>query len=119
MTLVPYSSVSAFIAHCRALRAKALEGTPVSDTAARPLSPSDAEVLDEIERLLSELNEAERETLGLAQLDSSGPRAFTIRDGPDDCSAEAGQPSTSVSRRRARAELKLHRLLAAHGLLTN
>jgi hypothetical protein len=118
MTLAPYSSVSAFTAHCRALRTKRAEATGEA-AAARPFSSSDAEALDEIERLLSELSAVERDTLDLAQLNASGSQSSTIRDGPEASSGEAGQPSSSVSRRRARAELKLHRVLAAHGLLTN
>jgi hypothetical protein len=97
MSLTPYSSVSAFIAHCHVLRA--------TDSPAR----------DEIERLLAELSDADRDALGLGQVSDDTEMQPSLAS--DQLPAAAGQPSDAASRRRARAELKLHRLLAAHGLL--
>jgi hypothetical protein len=108
MSLKPYSSVSAFIAHYRALRAASGEGG--GEAAVLPAGRTQ-EVLEEIERLLGELSEAERDALGLAQ---PGQAA-----GSEGRPAAAGLPSDPASRRRARAELKLHRVLTAHGLLTS
>lgn len=110
MSLTPYSSVSAFIAHCRALHDVG------GDTAASP-TPSESAALDEIERLLSELSKDERDALGFARLGESGGRPDPMAS--EGSSATAGQPSDAVSRRRSRAELKLHRVLTAHGLLAS
>jgi hypothetical protein len=97
MTLTPYSSVSAFIAHCRVLRG------------------GDGPARNEIEGLLAELSEADRNALGLGQPygNTTEHSSFPV----DESSAAVGQPSDAASRRRARAELKLHRVLIAHGLL--
>jgi hypothetical protein len=110
MSLKPYSSVSAFIAHYRALRVGSGEGG--GGIAAAPLPAADTqEVLAEGERLLGELSEAERAALGLAQPG--------LAAGSEGRPAAAGLPSDPASRRRARAELRLHRVLAAHGLLAS
>ena len=94
---MPYSSVRAFIAHGRVLRA------------------ADGPARDEIERLLAELSQADRDALGLGQ--PSDDTTLDSSAASDELPASAGQPSDAASRRRARAELKLHRVLASHALL--
>jgi hypothetical protein len=114
MSLTPYSSVSAFVAHCRVLHEGGEGGTGRRDAAARPSLP-DSPTLDEIEPLLAEMSEAERDALGLAQ-----PPKDATMDAPlaaEGMPAAAGQHSDAASRRSARAALKLRRVLAAHGLL--
>ncbi|HUN57622.1 MAG TPA: hypothetical protein VMU41_05870, partial [Candidatus Binataceae bacterium] len=70
MSLKPYSSMSAFIAHYRAMRSAL--GVGGSGVAAAALPMTDQQALDEIERLLGELSEAERTVLGLAQSGMAG-----------------------------------------------
>jgi hypothetical protein len=78
---------------------------------------TDTAVRDEIESLLSELSDTERDALGLARLSKDiSPDAQLVVEGMP---AAAGEPSDAASRRQARAELKLHRILAAHGLLSS
>ena len=112
MNLTPYSSVSAFIAHVRALQSDGQSGTS-GNIAARPTLTADS--FDEIKRVLDELSEDERLALGLTRASGeTKPSDHFVSEG---WPAAAGQPSDAASRRRARAELKLHRALVAHGLL--
>jgi hypothetical protein len=111
MKLTPYSSVSAFVAHARALNA-ANQGTTGNGDAGGSAMTTDA--LNEINDVLSGLSAVEREALGVAQ---SAPTSHHLAS--DGCSAAAGHPSDAASRRRARAELKLHHALVALGLLAD
>jgi hypothetical protein len=98
MKLRTYSSLAAFMAHYAALRAAHSDGADASP--ARAGSPDDAATLIEMERVIAELSDADR-----AALD-------------DDATAPANAiPSGAAARHRARAELKLRRLLTARGLL--
>jgi hypothetical protein len=93
MKLRAYSSLAAFMAHYAALR------TAHSDGAGAP-NPDDAATLIEMERIIDELSEADRAALR------------------DYASSNADASSSSVAaRHRARAELKLHHLLTARGIL--
>lgn len=95
MKLRTYSSLAAFIAHYAALRAANIAGV----RAVRADAPvaGEAATLSEMEGLIDELSAADRAVL---------------RD-------QASQPISSgaAGRHRARAEIKLHRLLTARGLL--
>jgi hypothetical protein len=84
-----YSSLAAFLAHCRAL-------STGRDAPGRTLSAQESAYLNEMERLLASLGPDERAAL---QTDS--------------CPAAGG----SAERRRARAELKLRRVLAANSII--
>jgi hypothetical protein len=100
MSLPAYSSLEAFVAHYRLLRA---ERTRAAATAANPASPSiptDAATLAEMELLVAELSPAERSAIA-----DNAPAS-------DDATATG-----AALRHRARAELHLRRLLAARGLL--
>jgi hypothetical protein len=99
MNLRAYSSVTAFMAHYVALRTARSDGTGAPRE--KPPHPDDAATLIEMERIIGELSTADRDAL---HNEASSP-ADTI-------------PSGAVARHRARAELKLYRLLAARGLLT-
>jgi hypothetical protein len=92
-----YSSLAAFMAHYAALRSAHSDNAP---SPARAESPDDAATLIEMERVIEELSEADRGALD----DDATPPANAI-------------PSGAAARHRARAELKLRRLLAARGLL--
>jgi hypothetical protein len=93
MKLRTYSSLAAFMAHYAALsRAHAGAARP---PAAAALNSQDAATLEEMERLLGELSAADRAALAAVSPISTGPAA----------------------RHRARAELKLRRMLAARGVL--
>jgi hypothetical protein len=98
MKLRTYTSLAAFMAHYAALR------TAHSDTSgnasAEALSPDDAATLLELERVIGELSAADRDALH----DDAMPAANAL-------------PSGAAARHRARAELKLRRLLAARGIL--
>ncbi|HEX4210004.1 MAG TPA: hypothetical protein VHY56_06400, partial [Candidatus Binataceae bacterium] len=89
MSLKPYSSVSAFVAHYRALRASGEEGCS-GEAAAPSLAGEAQQALAESERLLEELSEAERAALGLAQSGIAGSEGRP---------AAAGLPSDPASRR--------------------
>jgi hypothetical protein len=98
MKLRTYSSLAAFMAHYAALR------TAHADTSGKAsadaLSPDDATTLLEMERVVGELSAADRDALD------------------DDAAQAANALSNGVAaRHRARAELKLRRLLAARGIL--
>ena len=98
MKLRAYSSFAAFMAHYAALRTAHSDGAGASPASAP--SPDDAATLIEMERLIAELSEADREALH------------------DDAASYANAiPSGTAARHRARAELKLRRLLAARGIL--
>jgi hypothetical protein len=96
MKLRAYSSLTAFLAHYAALRAarsaRAEATAPTSD---------DAATLTAMEELIEELSESDRAAL---------------RDDPSAPSDNATS-SGAAERHRARAELKLHRLLTARGML--
>jgi hypothetical protein len=92
MKLHTYSSLAAFIAHYDSLRGARSDATAISN-------PDDAATLAEMERIIGELSDADRSAL-------TGTTAST------DASA-----SGDAARHRARAELKLRRLLVARGLL--
>jgi hypothetical protein len=98
MKLRVYSSLAAFMAHYAALR------TAHSDAAgkarAEALNPADAATLIEMERVIEELSAADRDALH----EDAAPSANAL-------------PSGVAARHRARAELKLRRLLAARGIL--
>lgn len=91
-----YSSIAAFLAHYRALRGAARH----PKGAAASLNAEERTWLAEMERLTSELAPAERDLLAEAEAGGAGAAASVIR------------------RRRERAEFKLARILAAHGILT-
>ena len=94
MKLRTYSSLAAFIAHYATLRA-----AHANPAHAGVANPADAATLAAIESVVGELSPADREALHNA---SSSPDAHS---------------SGAANRHRARAELKLRRLLAARGLL--
>jgi hypothetical protein len=91
MSLPAYSSLEAFVAHYRLLRAA---NGRAAATAASPPHPTDAATLAEMELLVAELSPAERSAL----------------------TADATVTGAAL-RHRARAEFHLRRLLAARGLL--
>jgi hypothetical protein len=97
MKLRTYSSLAAFITHYETVRAahanRAVAG------AAGTANPDDTATLAAMENIVGELSPADRDALRDA---SSSPDAH---------------PSGDAARHRARAELKLRRLLAARGLL--
>ena len=88
MNLRPYSSLAAFLAHYAALRSARDARAGVENAAA----PDDAAILDEMERVLAGLSTVDRDAL---------------RD---------ASPAAAARRHRDRAQIHLHRLLAAHGL---
>ncbi|MGH7984732.1 MAG: hypothetical protein ACREQX_00365 [Candidatus Binataceae bacterium] len=93
-----YTSITAFLAYCRVLKSACADGTIASEERA---------CLAAMERLIAAaLSERERGALGLTQ---SSATAISHDDKPADQQA---------TRRRARAELKLHRALAEQGVLT-
>jgi hypothetical protein len=94
MKLRTYSSLAAFIAHYETLRA-----THADLAHAGVANPNDAATLAAMESIVCELSPADREALREAS------------------SSTDAHPSGTATRHGARAELKLHRLLAAHGLL--
>jgi hypothetical protein len=96
MKLRAYSSLAAFIAHYAALRAAHSDGA--GTIRAGTSSPDDAATLIAMERVIDELSEAERAALR------------------DDAVSLAISSGTSA-RHRARAEVKLRRLLAARDIL--
>jgi hypothetical protein len=101
--VLKYSSITAFVAHYRAL----------SDAAqnSAPLRADERAYLQEMEGLLrNALTESERDELGL----SPRPRSAQKIGGP---SAGDGRSGNQAARRRARAQLKLHHALAARGIL--
>jgi hypothetical protein len=95
MKLRTYSSLAAFIAHYETLRAANADRSP-----ANVANPDDAATLAAMESVVGELSPADRDALH--QDTSSSPDT---------------RPSGAANRHRARAELKLRRLLAARGLL--
>lgn len=98
MKLRAYSSLAAFMAHYAALRAAQSDGA--GTIRAGTSSPDDAATLIEMERVIDELSDAERAALR------------------DDAASLANAISSGAPvRHRARAELKLRRLLAARGIL--
>jgi hypothetical protein len=97
MNLRAYSSLAAFMAHYAALRAAHSDGAGVVREAS---NADDAATLIEMERVIGELSAADRDALH----DDAAPVANAI-------------PSGTAARHRARAELKLRRLLAARGIL--
>jgi len=109
MSLPAYSSLEAFVAHYRLLRAAhapaATAARPASPsdatTLATPASHSDAATLAEMERIIGELSAADQIALK-KELEAE---------------FEALGWSHPAARHRARAELHLRRLLAARGLL--
>jgi hypothetical protein len=94
MKLRAYSSLAAFMAHYAALRTVLADCASVAR--ADPPNPDDAATLIEMQRVIDELSAADRDALH------------------DDADA---LPSGAAARHRARAELKLRRLLAARGVL--
>jgi hypothetical protein len=99
MKLRAYSSIAAFMTHYAALRRALCDGARLSSE--RSPSSDDAATLIEMERIIDELSLADREALH----DEAAAVFVDI-------------PSGAAARHRARAELKLRRLLAARGLLT-
>ena len=89
-----YSSLAAFFAHLETLGAIHADGARASAA-----SPDDAATLDAMEVIVAQLNPADRDALR------------------DASSSDGAQPSGAAARHRARAELALHRLLVARGLL--
>ncbi len=96
MSLPAYSSLEAFVAHYRLLRAASTAATPAS-----PSNPTDAATLAEMERIIGELSAADQIALK-KELEAE---------------FEALGWSHPAARHRARAELHLRRLLVARGLL--
>jgi hypothetical protein len=94
MNLRTYSSLAAFIAHYDALRAAHADVARASAA-----NPDDAATLAAMETIVGELSPADRDALRNAA------------PSPD------AHPSGPAGRHRARAELRLRRLLAARGLL--
>ena len=126
MKLRAYYSIAAFIAHYGALRAmhsaNAGKDAPSADEAA---------TLIEMERVIDELSPADRDALheeappATPALPSRINREEPIRalmfdddDAPAARSVSVVLSSGAATRHRARAELKLRRLLTARGLLT-
>jgi hypothetical protein len=115
MSLPAYSSLEAFFAHYRLLRAArvpaATAARPASPanpsdaatlaTPASPSNPTDAATLAEMERIIGELSAADQIALK-KELEAE---------------FEALGWSHPAARHRARAELHLRRLLVARGLL--
>jgi hypothetical protein len=99
MKLRAYSSFSAFMAHYAALRSA--QSDAASAASAVAANPDDAATLFEMERLIAELSAADRDVLH-----------------DEAASISNAVPSRTTGRQRARAELKLRRLLAGRGLLT-
>jgi hypothetical protein len=128
MKLRGYSSLAAFMAHYAALR------TAHSDVAGKAsadgFSPDDAATLIEMERVVGELNDADRDALHddaapapnalPSDADRNQPkRALRLdADAPGARSVAGANSSGATVRHRARAELKLRRLLIARGILT-
>jgi hypothetical protein len=94
MNLRTYSSLAAFIAHYETLREAHADVARASAA-----NPDDAATLAAMETIVAELSPADRDALRDA---SSSPDIH---------------PSGPATRHRARAELRLRRLLAARGLL--
>jgi hypothetical protein len=94
MKLRTYSSLAAFIAHYENLRA-----APADSAHAGVANSDEATTLAAMESIVGELSPADREALREAS------------------SSTDAHPSGTTTRHRARAELKLHRLLAARELL--
>ena len=94
MTLRTYSSLAAFIAHYETLRAA--HADPLMRAAHILTTPRPSPAMESI---VGELSPADREALREAS------------------SSTDAHPTGTAARHRARAELKLHRLLAARGLL--
>ncbi|MGH9345329.1 MAG: hypothetical protein ACRD19_16405 [Terriglobia bacterium] len=90
-----YSSITAFLTHYRARACASADGAIVMD---------ERDYLDQMERLIeSALNESERDDLGRAE---------------NEAITNPGQiADPRAMRRRARAELKLHRALAQRRVL--
>ncbi len=95
--MTPYSSLAAFIAHYAALRSADAAGARSNAS-----NPDDVATLAEMERAIGELNPADRAAL-VGDPDTGAPPPIS-----------AG----AAARHRARAELKLRRILTARGLLT-
>jgi hypothetical protein len=98
MKLRAYSSLAAFMAHYAALRTA--HSNAVGAASAAASNAEDTATLTEMERLIDELSAADRDALH----DDAAPAANV-------------SPSGAAARHRARAELKLSRLLAARGML--
>ena len=94
MKLRTYSSLSAFIAHYETLRSAHSRPAYGGDA-----NPDDAATLAAMEGIVAELSPRDRDALRDASFSSDT------------------HPSGAAVRHRARAELKLHRLLAARGVL--
>jgi hypothetical protein len=94
MKLRTYSSLAAFIAHYETLRAARAD----SDHAG-VADPDDAATLAAMESIVGELSAADRDALR----EASSPSGANL--------------SGTAIRHRARAELKLHRILSSSGLL--
>jgi hypothetical protein len=92
MKLHTYSSLAAFIAHYDLLCGAQTDATAISN-------PDDAATLAEMESIIAELNDADRSAL-------TDTTVSTDAIAPGD-----------ASRHRARAEMKLRRILVARGLL--
>lgn len=102
-----YSSISAFLAHYRALSGAARRPAD----AVAPLNPEERTSLAEMERLMGELAPAERDLLAEAEAGAAdASKTASV--------APASAAASALRRRRDRAELKLARVLAAHGILT-
>ncbi|HEY1851673.1 MAG TPA: hypothetical protein VGG60_11655 [Candidatus Binataceae bacterium] len=99
MSLPAYSSLEAFVAHYRLLRAERTRAAATAANPASPLNPTDAAILAEMELLVAELSPAERSAL------------------TDDALTTDAPATGATLRHRARADLHLRRLLAARGLL--
>jgi hypothetical protein len=95
MKLRTYSSLAAFIAHYETLRA-----AHADVASGGPANPDDAATLAAMESIVGELSPADRDALH-----------DNVSSSPD------AHSSGMATRHRARAELKLRRLLAARGLL--
>ena len=96
MKLRTYSSLVSFFAHYETLRAA--HADPAHAAVA---NPDDAATLAAMESIVGELSPADSDALRGA---SASPDTH---------------PSGATARHRARAELALHRVLAARGLLTH
>ncbi|HVA40083.1 MAG TPA: hypothetical protein VNF49_05425 [Candidatus Binataceae bacterium] len=103
--MTPYSSLAAYIAHYAALRAAHHAASRSDNVAGAPTSaanPNDAATLAEMEHAVGELNPADRAALV----------------GDPDTGTHPAISAGAAARHRARAELKLRRILTARGLLT-
>jgi hypothetical protein len=100
MERLAYSSIAAFLAHRRLLGEAATAHESI-----HPLSLRESEILQTMNQLMDSLTLEERSIL--------------LADGSsvDASSDEEGRLSGEARRRRARAELKLRRLLLAKGVL--